>query len=116
VVDLDWYAKRIVNAQDVRMGSLRRETPSPVNRLDVAATLHAMADHTMLPGGGSCGALRQRSSDISIVSATRWNHRPSDEAELPAGSRGSPGGHSSLLLTISRISRSATSAQPRRFP
>lgn len=100
-VDLDWYAERILNSQDVRMGPLRRRavTSRPVDRLEVAAVLHGMADHTMntrlltevVDGQALCPPDDPRfPGGSAAVSLGRWFHRVADVIELTTQHATSP--------------------------
>ncbi len=94
-VDLHWYADRITSAQELRQGALSRShAPRPVGPFEVAAVLHAMADHTMnlrligdvIDGKGLCPPGDDRYPRGSrTVSIGRWFHQVADTIELKYG-------------------------------
>lgn len=91
-LDLDWYADRILAAQDVRHGPLRyrHDGLEPIDPLVVAAVLHAMADHTLITRllrevvdqQALCPPGDPNRPASAALSLGRWFHRVADVIEM----------------------------------
>lgn len=85
---IDVYARRVMNAQDIRMGPLtdRADGPHPIDPKVVTAVLRALADHThnahMVKVIVDQQALCDESSfEPRVTSLGRYFHRLADAIE-----------------------------------